>query len=170
MAIDIVSKKKVFENFREGEPISGVVAGLRLVKDVAVVWKGKSKVVDKIQVKILTNELDSKGERMTALFSATASSHEKGNLRKFVKQVTGKDPGDKFDVEKLLQGRQADFVFESNTSKDGRVFSNIVGVLKSSEKVTIPDGFEAFYSEPDEATTVRPEDQEPEEGETVEEV
>jgi hypothetical protein len=148
MSLEISSKRKVYENFEEGTPITGAIVGSRLIKDVTIVWKGKSKVVDKVQVKILTDVLDSKKERMTALFSATASMHEKSSLRKFIRGVIGRDPGDTYDVD-LLDGKCADFVFTNNENKDGRIFSNITGVQKATHKVTIPADFEAFYLEED---------------------
>src|SRR5213592_1293766 len=81
----------------------------------------------KVFIKITSNLKDDDGDSMSSLFSATASMGEKANLRRFCKQILGYDPGDVYNVTKLL-GLTRDFIFETNKASDGRQFSNISGV------------------------------------------
>src|SRR3989442_9777926 len=142
MSFVIETKKKVYSLFPTQEPITGMVTGVKLQPNCETLYGKRTKVF----IKITTNLKDSDGDQMSSLFSATASMAEKANLRRFVKQVLGHDPGEVYNVTKLL-GITRDFIFETNTGKDGRQFSNINGVLKASGSVTLSKDFRAFNDE-----------------------
>jgi hypothetical protein len=146
MSMLIETKKKIYELFEEGVPIPGVVVGWKKLENVPTKFGPKTKVM----VKILTDLIDKDGDRMTAIASFNASLNEKSDLRKFVKSLLGFDCGETYDLEQTI-GLNRAFVFVTNTSKDGRQFSNIDAVLKTTTKVNIPKDYVAFKSDEEQA-------------------
>ncbi|PYV80159.1 MAG: hypothetical protein DMG96_01585 [Acidobacteria bacterium] len=142
MSFVIETKKKIYKLFPTQEPITAMVTGVKLQPNCETLYGKKTKVF----IKITSNLKDDDGDSMSSLFSATASMGEKANLRRFCKQILGYDPGDVYNVTKLL-GLTRDFIFETNKASDGRQFSNISGVLKASGTVTLAKDFRAFNTE-----------------------
>jgi hypothetical protein len=85
------------------------------------------------------------GKPITLIQSFNKSMHEKATLRKTVKSILGRDPGDSFDLETLI-GSNARLVIEHNES-EGRTFANITAVIKpekGARLLTVPKDFVRF--------------------------
>ena len=98
MSFVIETKKKIYKLFPTQEPITAMVTGVKLQPNCETLYGKKTKVF----IKITSNLKDDDGDSMSSLFSATASMGEKANLRRFCKQILGYDPGDVYNVTKLL--------------------------------------------------------------------
>jgi hypothetical protein len=98
-------------------------------------------VKDKVQFVWLTDEADETGRTKYLFKRYTKSLHEKASLRKDVKAILGKDiDGASFDVETLL-GRNNSLVVQHSEGNDGKVYANIIGIMKPTTKIAIPADF-----------------------------
>lgn len=96
---------------------------------------------DKVQFIWLSDEADETGRTKYLFKRYTKSLHEKASLRKDVKAILGKDiDGSSFDVESLL-GRTNSLVVQHSEGNDGKVYANIIGIMKPTAKLTIPADF-----------------------------
>lgn len=109
----------------------------------------------KVQFVFLTDEADEDGRTKYVFASYTASLHEKASLRKAVKAIRGKDiDGDSFDIESLI-GSQVQLVIQHNEGSDGKVYGNIVSIMKpkAGVKVAIPADFTRRKDKPTDGKT-----------------
>jgi hypothetical protein len=98
-------------------------------------------VKDKVQFVWLTDEADETGRTKYLFKRYTKSLHEKASLRKDVKAILGKDiDGASFDVETLL-GRNNSLVVQHSEGNDGKVYANIIGIMKPTTRIAIPADF-----------------------------
>jgi hypothetical protein len=76
--------------------------------------------------------------------SMTDSMHEKSTLRRTIKGILGKDPGDEPLDDSQILGAQCQIVITHNQS-NGRTYANVVTVTRHKAdgvKVGIPEGWE----------------------------
>jgi hypothetical protein len=96
---------------------------------------------NKVRLVWVSNEPDSEGFAIIVLQSMTNSMHEKSTLRKTIKAILGRDPGEgEFDLESLV-GSQAQLVIAHNEN-EGRTYANVTTVLKAKTTVEIPKNFQ----------------------------
>jgi DnaJ-class molecular chaperone len=100
---------------------------IREIKDLPMVQTKFGKK-DKLLFVLDTDQLDSQGNPRKLFQRCNKNLHAKSALRKFIKSVTGEDPGNEFDVETLL-GREFDVQVEHN-ERDGRVFADIAAIIR----------------------------------------
>jgi hypothetical protein len=132
---------KQFEILGEGVH-NAVLAAVQDVGLVTSAFNGEEK--PKVRFVWMSDELDSEGNPLVTLQSMTNSMHEKSTLRKTVKGILGKDPGDgPLDDSKIL-GAQCQIVITHNES-NGRTYANVVTATRQKAngvKVEIPEGWE----------------------------
>lgn len=132
---------KQFEILDEG--VHDVV--LAAIQDLGIVpsaFDGTER--QKVRFIYLSNEKDSQtGEPILVIQSMTNSLHEKATLRKTIKGILGKDPGDKPLADEKLVGTQCQIVVE-HTESNGRTYANVVTTMpqRNGTKVEIPEGWE----------------------------
>ena len=99
----------------------------------------------KVRFVWLSNEKDSEtGEPILVMQSMTNSLHEKATLRKTIKGILGKDPGDKPLADENLVGTQCQIVV-AHGEGNGRKYANVVSVMrqkKGGTTVEIPKGWQ----------------------------
>jgi len=111
---------------------------------------------DKVQFTWLTDEADESGRTKRIFKRYTKSLHEKATLRKDVKAILGKDiEGDTFDVESLL-GKTNSLVIQHSEGNDGKVYGNIVGILKATTRLPIPADFQRKKDRPSDSFGKKP--------------
>lgn len=99
-------------------------------------------IKDKVQFVWLSDEADETGRTKYLFKRYTKSLHEKASLRKDLKAILGKDiDGASFDVETLL-GRNNSLVVQHSEGNDGKVYANIIGIMKPTTKLPIPVDFQ----------------------------
>lgn len=102
-------------------------------------------IKDKVQFTWLTDEADEDGKTKYLFKRYTKSLHEKSNLRKDVEKILGRPLGqtEQFDLESLL-GQNNQLVVQHNEAPDGsgKVYANIVGIMKPKAKLAIPQDFQ----------------------------
>jgi hypothetical protein len=133
--------KKAFEILDEGV-YSAVLAAVQDLGDVTSKFDGTTK--PKVRFVFLTDELDSKGNRHQQFWSVVNTLHEKGNLAKIIKGLTGKLPSADEPIEPdTLIGKQCQVTI-SHKESDGVTYANITQVLKPAkgQHVEIPDDWE----------------------------
>ena len=97
---------------------------------------------EKVQFIWLTDEADENGRTKYLFKRYTKSLHEKAALRKDVKAILGKDiEGSSFDLESLI-GRNNQLVIQHSESNQGKVYANVIGILKAAVKLPIPADFQ----------------------------
>jgi hypothetical protein len=137
MAMIISTKPKQYEIPGEGEH-RAVLCDIVDLGEVDTAYGKK----DKIRFIWLVDQRDSAGKQLQVAYSYTKSLHEKASLRKVIKAILGRDPGDTFDVETLL-GTNVRLVIE-HVSQDERTFAGIAAILKprkGDSALTIPADF-----------------------------
>jgi len=149
----IKTEEKQFALPPENDPIDGAIAGWKDLGEQVVTWKGVTKKVGKVAVKIYLDALDPEtGENLTAYQSFSASLHPKSTLTQFIKDITGEDVSNTaFNVLQTI-GISANFLFEHSVSKsNGKKYANIksVYVRKNQKQVAIPKDFVAFPEKKD---------------------
>jgi hypothetical protein len=96
---------------------------------------------NKVRLVWVSDEINSDGDPIIVMLSVTNSMHEKSTLRKTVKSILGRDPGDgEFDLESLV-GSQNQLVIVHNES-EGRTYANVTTILKGQATVEIPADFQ----------------------------
>jgi len=87
----------------------------------------------------ITDQSDENGRPITTMMQFNKTLHENSLLRKTVKSILGKDPGETYDLETLI-GRTNRIVIE-HSEHEGVTYGNITAILKSAEKVEIPKDY-----------------------------
>jgi hypothetical protein len=121
--MSIIIKAKEYENPSEGHHH----VRIKEVKDLGPV-QTEHGTKEKLLIVMETGQPDSQGNPIKLYRRFNRTIHAKSAFRKFVRSVTGEDPGNEFDVETLL-GREFDVVVELN-ERDGRVFPDITAILR----------------------------------------
>lgn len=140
MAMLISTKPKQYELPGEGEHCA-VLCDIVDLGEVDTAYGKK----DKLRFIWLVDQRDSTGKQIQVAYSYTKSLHEKASLRKVIKAILGRDPGDTFDVETLL-GTNVRLVIE-HVSQDERTFAGIAAILrprKGDTALTIPADFTRY--------------------------
>ncbi len=75
-----------------------------------------------------TNKTGRDGKRLRAIATANRSIGKLSRLAKYIKQITGKDPGQRFDPQSLV-GSQVEIVIEYS-ERDGHTYANVVHISK----------------------------------------
>jgi hypothetical protein len=131
---------KQFEILDEGVH-NAVLAAVQNLGLVTSSYDGTEKL--KVRFVWISDELDKEGDPIVTLQSMTNSMHEKSTLRKTVKGILGRDPGDEPLDDSLVLGAQCQIVITHNES-NGRTFANVVTATrqKSDVRVDIPEGWQ----------------------------
>ena len=135
-------------------------------------WQGVKKVQHKVSVHYLleekipnpfvdeatgteidTEDLGLAGRQFGISQWFTASLHERGNLRKFLKKVLKRDLTEEeqkeVDIEDLLLGLQVQLVLVHNES-NGTTYANVdTAIANPKGKVTVPDDYVRFQDRED---------------------
>jgi hypothetical protein len=141
----IVSSKPEYEIPDEGEH-QGVLADVVDKGEVPTQF-GLKKMVG---LTFLLDQYGKDGKPMRASRRVSQSLHPSSTLRQIIKSMLGKDPGDTFDLEKLI-GTNAWLEIERHEN-GGRTYANIVGirrVRKGDRVLAVPPDFKRFTGKPD---------------------
>lgn len=129
-------------NINSGKDFEPVSEGVHAAVLADVVDKGIVPTAfgdkHKVMFTYLTDEADEEGRTKYVFQSFTASLHEKASLRKAVRAIRGgRDiDGSEFDIETLI-GSQVSLVIQHNEGRDGKVYANIVSIMKPNPKVKV---------------------------------
>jgi hypothetical protein len=134
MSLIVRNVKKTYENVTEG-------LHRAVLADVVDVGEVETKFGPKHRVRLvwLTDELGKDGKHLAIIRTFNKSLHEKSLLRKAIKQITGKDPGDEFDLQDLI-GTNAKLNVEW-TESEGLTYAHVTAILKlqkGDERLEIP--------------------------------
>ena len=137
MALIIKNEQKQYELPDEGQH-SAVLA------DVTDLGEQDTKFGKKRQVRLtwLLDQLNSEGKQIRVMQRFNWSLHEMSRLYKLITALTGRRPGNQFDLEKLL-GANA-LLFIQHNVRDGRTFANVASIAKprkGSPLLSIPADF-----------------------------
>jgi hypothetical protein len=120
---------------------NAVLAAVQDLGMVASTFDGREQ--PKVRFVWLLETRTSDGKPMLVYQKITNSTHEKSTLRKVLKGILGKDPGDApFDDSKIL-GAQCQIVI-THVESQGRTYANITAVTKQRDPtafVEIPTGW-----------------------------
>jgi hypothetical protein len=139
----IVSRKKKYELAAAGTHLAALV-------DVTTRDAAPTRFGPRDQVMLRWLIADGDGEPVvgkdmkpvTAIESFTRSLADTSNLRKRVRSILGRDPGDDFDLDQLL-GVNVRLEIE-HVTRGEKTYANITGVMKPAKgdpRVNVPDGF-----------------------------
>ena len=138
MPMIITSKEKKFEIPNEGEHLA-VLADIVDLGETETAYGLK----DLVQFRWQVQQLGSDGKPLSVRQKPhNKSMYEKATLRKDIKRILGKDPGDSFDVETLL-GVNSLLEIEHHT-REGRTYANIVAIRRPTNGgpvLKIPEDF-----------------------------
>jgi hypothetical protein len=140
MPMVVSSPKKQYELPDEGTALA-VLADVIDLGKVETAYGPK----ERVRFKWFVEQTGKDGKPINLIQSFNKSMHEKSTLRKTVKSVLGRDPGDSFDLETLI-GSNARLVIEHN-EYEGRTFANITAVIKpekGARLLTVPKDFVRF--------------------------
>jgi hypothetical protein len=128
----IMAETKSSKNFeipKEGT-VQAVLAEVRDLGLIDVVYNGQSKKVRKVLFRWQVAELDSEKQPKRLYKRYTLSLHEKASLRKDIKQMTKKDPPATLDLEKLVGLNNMIVVTHADNPKDPqKPYANIAAFL-----------------------------------------
>lgn len=138
MPMVITSKQKQFEIPTEGEHLA-VLADIVDLGEEEFDYGRR----DRIQLIWQVEQRGKDGKPLSVRQKPhNKSMHEKATLRKDIKRILGKDPGDTFDVESLL-GVNALLEVEHYT-REGRTYANITGIRRPAnghQVLRVPEDF-----------------------------
>jgi hypothetical protein len=137
MALIVTATQKQFERADEGEHLA-VLADVIDLGEVDTKY-GRNHMVRFVW---LVEQRDKEGKQISVTRSYTRSLHEKASLRKVIKAIHGRDPGNSFDLETLL-GTNMRLVIEHREYED-RVIAFIAVMLKPRKgdtTLTVPSDF-----------------------------
>jgi hypothetical protein len=137
MSMIVTTKAKQYENPSEGEH----VCVLADVIDLGTVQSSYGPR-EKVRLVWLVSERGTDGKLLSVVQTFNKTLHEKSGLRKALKSILGTDPGDTFDLEKLV-GVNARLVIEHN-EHDGKVYANVTAILrlpKDGVPIEIPNSY-----------------------------
>lgn len=83
---------------------------------------------EKLLVAMDTKQPDKQGNPRKLYKRFNKTIHAKSALRKFVRSVTGEEPGSEFDLENLL-GREFDVLVEHN-EREGKTYANVTAIIR----------------------------------------
>jgi hypothetical protein len=78
----------------------------------------------------LADEVNISGNPMKAFQTFNVSLHPKSFLGQAIHDITGRDPGNQFDLDSLL-GVEVQLVLKHNQGDDGRVYCNVAAILRA---------------------------------------
>lgn len=154
--LEVKTEMKEYARPPAGEPIAGVIAGWKNLGKCQVNFKGQTRTINKIMVKILLDALDEDGQPICAVASFNASTNQESSLVRFLRDLTGVDYSNKAVNVLTTVGQCASFLFEDSVSKtNGRTYSNLKSTFrpKNQKKVAIPEGYVAFRDKVDKVAT-----------------
>lgn len=133
--------KKEFQILDEGVH-NAVLAAVQDLGLVPSAFYGEEK--PRVRFVWVSDEMNDEGDPVIVLQSMTNSMHEKSTLRKTVKGILGKDPGDKpLDDSQILRS-QCQIVITHHES-NGRTYANVVTATRQKANgvnVSIPQDWE----------------------------
>jgi len=133
--------KKEFQILDEGVH-NAVLAAVQDLGLVPSAFYGEEK--PRVRFVWVSDEPNTEGDPIIVLQSMTNSMHEKSTLRKTVKGILGKDPGDKPLDDSQILGAQCQIVV-THSDSNGRTYANVVTATRQRAdgvKVSIPQGWE----------------------------
>lgn len=138
MPMIITAKPAKFEIPDEGEHLGVLVD----IVDLGETETGYG-LKDRVQFRWLVEQRGKDGKPLSVRQKPhNKSMHEKATLRKDIKRILGKDPGDTFDIETLL-GVNALLEIEHHTH-EGRTYANIIAIRRPANGdrvLQIPEDF-----------------------------
>lgn len=124
MSLIVTRSKKQYEIAAEGTH-EATLQEIRELGKVETSFGAKEKLLFIWEVE----QVDSKGEPVKVFQRFTKSLHPKAALYKAVRSITGEDPGDEFDLSKLI-GTSVQLVIQHNESDDGVIYANVAAILR----------------------------------------
>ncbi len=143
----MINKKKQYVNVSEGEHLA-VIVDIRSYPNIVTRFGTK----DRLAIQYLTEEQND-GKPLGIFEFFNASWNEKANLRKRVKSVLGKDPGEQYDLEDLIN-RNVRIIVE-HVEADGKKYANITTVLRplpGTKTLEVPKDFKRGGNDKNKAT------------------
>jgi hypothetical protein len=119
----VKTPKKSFQPPDEGWQRAKLVE----IRDLGLV-QTLSGMREKILLVYETQQLDQDGKPRKVFVRFSKTLHAKGNLRRHVRSVLGRDPGEEFDMHALL-GITVDLNIE-HSEKNGTVYANVAGIAR----------------------------------------
>jgi hypothetical protein len=135
----IVKKHKEFELPTEGSHLA-VLADILDLGERPTAYGLK----ERLRFVWLVDQLGADGKQITVIATYTKSLDDRATLVRIITDITGKVPGEEFETENVI-GANARVIIKHNQGKDGRVYANIVAILrpgKGEPVLKIPDWFE----------------------------
>ena len=123
MSMIVKRRKRQFEIPKEGQ----VFARLQQIKDLGIV-DGNFGSKEKIAFVWQTAECGIGGEPLEVWQRLTKSLHPKSLLFKAIRQITGEDPGEEFDLQTLV-GVEVTLVIEHNEAEDV-TYANVAAIVR----------------------------------------
>jgi hypothetical protein len=137
MSLIVTTTPKQYELPDEGEHLA-VLADVIDLGEVDTQYGKK----DRVRFIWLVEQRDKEGKLIAVVISYTKSLHDKASLRKAVKAILGRDPGNSLDLETLL-GTNMRLVIE-HSEYEGRAFAAIAVMLrprKGDAVLRVPSDF-----------------------------
>jgi hypothetical protein len=145
MPFIISSKQPEYEIPAEGEH-QGVLADIVDLGEVPTQY-GVKKMV---RLTFVLEQKGKDGKPLRASRRFPQSLYQRSALRNAIKSMLGRDPGDTFDMEKLI-GTNAWVEIEHHHENGGRTYANIVDfrrVRKGDKVLTVPSDFKRITGKP----------------------
>lgn len=132
---------KQFEILPEGGPYNVVLAEIQDLGLLPSSYTGEDQ--EKVRFVFVSDQKNKEGEPIIVLQTMTNSLNEKSTMRKTLKGVLGKDPGDTVLDSSELVGKQCQITV-THSDSNGRTYANVTSVFprKDGGKVTIPHGWQ----------------------------
>ncbi len=110
-----------------------VVATLTEVKDLGIV---ETRFGPKRRVRFTweTEQVGASGRPLRVFQAFNLSFDPKAHLYKAVRQILGREPERRFDLESLV-GTRATLIIEHNEGSEGKVYANVVTVVRPAAGV-----------------------------------
>ena len=123
MTLIVKYVKRQFEIPDEGTHLATLVEIQRL-GPVQTAYGVRNKLLSVFE----TDQLDREGKPRRAFKRFTETLHPKSALRKAIRSIIGEDPGDEFDLARLI-GRTVQIVIEHQES-EGSAYANITAIMR----------------------------------------
>ena len=85
---------------------------------------------DALAICFETEKLGKDGQKLSVLLYANRTIGKRSSLAKYIRQITGKDPGQRFDPQSLV-GMQVVIVVE-HSENAGRTYANVVHISRTA--------------------------------------
>ena len=108
-------------------------ARLSEINDLEPTINSRGKEQERIRFVWESNQVNSSGYPFKVWQTFNLTLHPKSFLSKAISDITGKEAGEEFDIDSLI-GVVVDLVIKHNEGNDGRVYANVVAIMRLQTK------------------------------------